>query len=186
MPSLNDTVRVAIISDTHAWLHPAIEQLIKQCDIAIHAGDICNADILKAMQPRSGQVIAVSGNNDHPGVWPEHQRKIVESLPKVASLSLPGGMVKVEHGHEHDMHCPEHEDLRQAHPQARMVIYGHTHRKVIDDFRHPWVVNPGAAGNIRNRGGASCLILNASESLWKLDSYRFDEYAENAQAATAA
>ena len=183
---MNETIRVAIISDTHAVLHPEIEQLIKDCDIAIHAGDICNAEILQAMQPRSGKVVAVSGNNDHPAVWPEDQSDIVASLPKIARLDLPGGIVKIEHGHEHDMHCPEHEDLRAAHPEARLVVYGHTHRKVIDDFRHPWVINPGAAGNTRNRGGASCLVLTASPSLWKIDSYRFDEYAPALAAVNAA
>ena len=183
---MNKPVRVAIISDTHAVLHPEIEQLIRDCDIAIHAGDICNAEILAAMQPRSGQVVAVTGNNDHPSVWPEHQSDIVKALPKIAKLELPGGIVKIEHGHEHDMHCPEHEDLRAAHPDARVVVYGHTHRKVIDDFRHPWVINPGAAGNTRNRGGASCLILTASESLWKIDSYRYDEYTQSVTSANAA
>ena len=182
---MNDTIRVAIISDTHAWLHPKIAQIVRDCDIAIHAGDICNADILAAMKPRSGKVIAVLGNNDHPSVWPEHQGDIVRKIPKVARLELPGGIVKIEHGHEHDMHCPEHEDLRNAHPEARLVVYGHTHRKVIDDFRHPWVINPGAAGNVRNRGGSSCLVLNASEDLWKIDSYRFDEYSPQTAAMAA-
>ena len=183
---MKKTVRVAIISDTHAWLHPQIEQLIRECDIAIHAGDICNADILTAMQPRSGKIIAVRGNNDHPAVWPHGQADVVEKLPQAARLDVPGGIIKIEHGHLHDMHCPEHEDLRDAHPEARMVVYGHTHRKVIDDFRHPWVVNPGAAGNTRNRGGASCLVLSASDALWKLDSYRYDEYAQSMTAVSAA
>jgi len=65
-------------------------------------------------------------------------------------------------------------------------VYGHTHRKVIDDFRRPWVVNPGAAGATRTRGGASCLVLTASEALWKLDSYRFEESNVTLTAASAA
>ena len=177
---MKKSVRVAIISDTHAWLHPQIAQLIRECDIAIHAGDICNADILAAMQPRTGQVIAVRGNNDHPDLWPSQQTGVVEKLAQTARLDVPGGVIKIEHGHLHDIRCPKHEDLRKAHPEARMVVYGHTHRKVIDDFLQPWVVNPGAAGKTRNRGGASCLVLNASETMWKLDSYRYlDEYADS-------
>ncbi len=176
---MNNSVLVAIISDTHAVLHPKIEQLIADCDIAIHAGDICDGDILKAMKPRSGQVIAVRGNNDYPAAWPAHQASQINEIPETARLELPGGIVKIEHGHRHDMHCPEHEDLRAAHPEARLVVYGHTHRKVIDDFRRPWVVNPGAAGDTRNRGGSSCLVLNASETLWQIDSYRFEDDARD-------
>ncbi len=179
-------VTVAIISDTHAFLHPEIEQLVRQCDIAIHAGDICNSEILDAMQPKTGQVIAVTGNNDHEYVWPADQADIVKNIPRVASLQLPGGLVKIEHGHIFDMHCPEHEDLRNTHAEARLVVYGHTHRKVIDDFRTPWVVNPGAAGATRTRGGASCLILNATESFWKIESYRFDSYCSTVKTASAA
>jgi len=55
---------VAVVSDTHAFLDPRIIDLIRECDIAIHAGDICGADILDKMQPKTGEVIAVTGNND--------------------------------------------------------------------------------------------------------------------------
>ncbi|MCK4707995.1 MAG: metallophosphoesterase family protein [Gammaproteobacteria bacterium] len=183
---ISKTVTVAIISDTHAYLHPEIDQLIRQCDIAIHAGDICNGNILQAVQPKSGRVIAVTGNNDHTRGWPEDQADIVNNIPRVASLELPGGLIKIEHGHVHDMSSPDHEDLRNAHPEARLVVYGHTHRKVIDDFKSPWVVNPGAAGDTRTRGGASCLVLTATESLWKIDSYRFVDNSSAIRTATAA
>ncbi len=184
--SMTQQITVAIVSDTHAYLHPEIDKLVKQCDIAIHAGDICNASILDALQPKTGQVIAVAGNNDYEAAWPSQQNARVKSLPQIASLELPGGLIKIEHGHIHDMSSPDHEDLRQAHPDARMVVYGHTHRKVIDDFKMPWVVNPGAAGATRTRGGASCLVLIASKDLWKIESYRFEDVTHIAQAASAA
>lgn len=169
-----EAVNVAIISDTHSYLHPEIDAIIRRCDIAIHAGDIGDADILVSMKPLTGKVIAVAGNNDHERVWPSHQADQVKDIPRIAKLMLPGGIVKIEHGHQHDMHKPDHADLRRAHSEARLIVYGHTHSKVIDDFKLPWVVNPGAAGATRTRGGASCLVLSASEALWKLDSYRFD------------
>lgn len=172
---MNQTVSVAIISDTHAYLHPEIKEVVRLADVAIHAGDICDGDILDQMEPRSGIVIAVAGNNDDERLWPKHQADQVTQLPKIARLELPGGVVKIEHGHIHDMTKPDHEDLRHAHPEARMVVYGHTHKKVIDDYKLPWVVNPGAAGATRTRGGASCLLLTASESIWKLESLRFSD-----------
>ncbi len=179
-------VTVAIISDTHAHLHPEIEALIRECDIAIHAGDICDGDVLGNMQPKTGQVIAVAGNNDHERGWPSHQAEQVKALPRIATVELPGGKIKIEHGHVHDMMNPDHEDLRAAHPEARMIVYGHTHRKVIDDFKMPWVVNPGAAGDTRTRGGASCLVLTASETLWKIESYRFSDKRSMPSTASAA
>lgn len=168
-----ETVTVAIISDTHAVLHPEIEALITQCDIAIHAGDICNANILSAMKPKTAQVIAVAGNNDYTEAWPKEQADIVDALPQIAELKLPGGTIKIEHGHKHGMQSPDHESLRNAHPEAKAIIYGHTHKKVIDDYTLPWVMNPGAAGEQRNRGGSSCLILTATEKNWSVESFRF-------------
>ena len=183
---MTQSVKVAIVSDTHAYLHPEIKALVQLCDIAIHAGDICSAGILDELQPVSGQVIAVAGNNDHAAAWPVQHHAQVNALPQVASLDLPGGRIAIEHGHLHDMNSPDHESLRQAHPDVRMIVYGHTHRKIIDDFKMPWVVNPGAAGATRTRGGASCLVLEASEALWKIESYRFQDMEHAAQAASAA
>ncbi len=170
---MSESVTVAIISDTHAELHCEIDTIVRQCDIAIHAGDICDGEILDAMQPITGQVIAVRGNNDHERGWPSHQVRQLNEIPQIARLELPGGIVKIEHGHVHDMYKPDHQDLRNVHPEARLIVYGHTHYKVIDDFKTPWVVNPGAAGAQRTHGGASCLVLTATESLWKINSYRF-------------
>ena len=179
---MHNAVTVAIISDTHDVLHSRIDALIRQCDIAVHAGDIGSAEILQAMKPLSGRVIAVAGNNDHERGWPAHQAEQVNKLPRVAELELPGGLVRIEHGHLFDMNKPDHADIRKAHADARMVVYGHTHKKVIDDFVLPWVVNPGAAGATRTRGGASCLILTAAESHWKLESFRFEETDKTNQA----
>lgn len=184
---MNSIVTVAILSDTHGCLHKQVRKVVSDCDIAIHAGDICDVNILDALQPKSGKVIAVSGNNDQVHLWPAHQVGRLQLIPEVASLQLPGGLVKIEHGHRHDMNKPDHEDLRQAHPDARLIVYGHTHRKIIDDFAYPWVVNPGAAGATRTRGGASCLVLTASEEFWKIESFRFDEDQSNYRCtATAA
>ena len=166
---------VAIISDTHSQLDPRIADIIKQSDIAIHAGDIGDASILEAMQPRSGQIFAVAGNNDHPVMWPSDQSGKLASIPKIAEFDLPGGSVAIEHGDRHDAIAPEHNSLRQAFPDARLIIYGHTHKMLVDDQQLPWVANPGAAGNTRTRGGPSCLLLTASENKWEIESIRFND-----------
>lgn len=170
------SVSVAIISDTHGYLDPRIQEIIRNCDYAIHAGDICGENVLAAMQPKSTLVIAVAGNNE--------PRCMVDfPLPSVSELELPGGKVCVEHGHEHGFHTPCHESLRQRHPDARVVVYGHTHIMIQDRSKLPWVINPGAAGQVRTNGGPSCLVLTASAEAWDVQGYRF---AEQPQPATAA
>ena len=48
---------------------------------------------------------------------------------------------------------PDHTDLRWDHADARLIVYGHTHIRVVDQKEVPWVVNPGASGKVRNHGG---------------------------------
>lgn len=174
---MNTTTTVAIISDTHAVLDPRIAEVISRADIAIHAGDIGDAGVLYAMRPKSGRVIAVTGNNDHTIFWPPEQSDVVEAMPEIVKFDLPGGSVAVEHGHRHDARSPDHQSLREAHPDAKLVVYGHTHHQVIDDTSLPWVVNPGAAGATRTHGGPSYLLLTASELDWNIERFKLDDCA---------
>ena len=102
----------------------------------------------------------------------EHQGTVPNTVPQL--LALPGGKLVVEHGHRHDWHRPSHDALRNTHADAKMVVYGHTHKQVIDQQQMPWVVNPGAAGQIRNGGSSKCLILTTSDTRsWEITPYRF-------------
>ena len=56
---------------------------------------------------------------------------------------------------------------------ARAVVYGHTHRLLCDQLEEPWVLNPGAAGQVRTFGGPSCLVLHAEPLAWHVESIRF-------------
>ena len=160
-------VTIGIISDTHAHLDDRIIEVLKNCDYAIHGGDICGEDILELMQPKTGKVFAVAGNNDpfcHTG----------RSLPQEVVLELPNGKISIEHGHRHGHHKPSHEAMREAHPDSRIVIYGHTHKQVVDKTASPWIINPGAAGITRNHGGPSCLILHCDQDNWDIEMIRFE------------
>ena len=169
-------LKIAIISDTHEVLDKQINAAIKSCDIAIHAGDIGNSAVFNDMQPKSGHILAVAGNNDKPYLWDFKDWNVVKNLPQQIELSVPGGKIAIEHGHEHDIFKPSHDDLRAAHPQSRLVIYGHTHIQVIDkDDPDKYVLNPGAAGHTRNKGGPSCVILSIDNSSWDYEVLKFPE-----------
>lgn len=115
------------------------------------------------------------GNNDSPALWHNDEIDIVSDLGNIAELELPGGKLVVEHGHRHGMHMPDHNKLRKAHPEARLIVYGHSHKITQDLTQKPWVVNPGAAGKTRTHGGPSCIVLTATPQQWKLEEYRFED-----------
>ncbi|WP_257388244.1 metallophosphoesterase family protein, partial [Tahibacter caeni] len=80
---------------------------------------------------------------------------------------LPGGRLVVVHGDRWPARG-RHAALRRAYPAARAVVYGHSHRLVVDTDALPWVLNPGAAGRARTNGGPSCLLLHATAQAWRV------------------
>lgn len=167
------TLTIAIVSDTHGRLDARIAALVRDCDYAVHAGDILGAAVLAALQPRLA-VLAVRGNNDVPHKWPPADAGLLSSLPLEAELALPGGILAVTHGDRRFVRPDRHARLRAHFPAARLIVYGHSHFLSVDQTALPWVVNPGAAGRSRTHGGPSCLILTASRTSWHVEARRFE------------
>jgi putative phosphoesterase len=166
-------ISVALIADTHGYLDPRIGAIVATCDAVVHAGDIGNAAVLHALKPRQDIVVAIRGNNDVPAKWPSEDSNQLTRLEDTALLELPGGNLIVVHGDRHNPVTKRHQKLRQHYTSARAIVYGHSHRLVIDDNAFPWILNPGAAGRVRTYGGPSCLILSATHELWQLTVQHF-------------
>ena len=166
-------LRVALVSDTHGILDERVASLVDDCDLALHAGDIGDAGVLAQLQALTLRTIAVRGNNDTPQKWPRTQHEVLQTLPDQGFVALPGGLLVILHGHRFDPVAQRHDRLRAAFGDARAIVYGHSHRPVCDQSTHPWVINPGAAGQARTFGGPSCAILTASTRHWTVSKHRF-------------
>lgn len=168
-------VRVAITSDTHSVLDENIAAEVAQCDVVLHAGDICGNHVLDELASLCDQVIAVTGNNDVVSKgWRPDFSGSPELLPQSVLIELPGGNIAMEHGHRLG-NSPSHDALRAHWPNAKIIVYGHTHKQLWDKAVEPWVINPGAAGETRTQGGASCAILIASEGHWDVELKKFPD-----------
>jgi putative phosphoesterase len=166
-------LRVLLLADTHGVLDERIAALARECDVAVHAGDVGNAAVLDALRVGGAHVVAVRGNNDMPSKWPRNDWRVLEGINEVERVALPGGVLIVTHG---DRYAPatRHARLRAAFPDARAIVYGHSHRLIVDDGETPWILNPGAAGRARTYGGPSCLVLEASARTWRVEAKRFE------------
>ncbi len=166
---------IALISDTHGAISDDIVALCNTCDLVLHAGDVMDAQVLHRLTPRMQQIITVAGNNDANGLFcSEHNR--YSPLPDRATVDLPGGRLVMEHGHQYGYSpCPTR--MRDDHAQARALVCGHTHQQRVDQSALPWLLNPGAAGWERNRGGPSCLILHTHGDKWHVKPYQFSQPA---------
>lgn len=166
-------IKVGIVSDTHGFVDPRIIDIVAGCDIAVHAGDIGNASSLTSLETKLGHIIAVRGNNDISEYWPANDREYLKNIPESRYLDLPGGRLSVEHGYSALAQIDPHHSLRQQYPDSRVIVYGHSHKRIIDIESNPWVINPGASGRCRTHGGPSCLVLTTSNEPWTVREYTF-------------
>jgi uncharacterized protein len=145
-------VRVGLISDTHGKLRSEVFHHFKDVDLILHAGDIGPATLLVELETIA-PVKAVVGNTDG--------FELSGVLPEVQELTLAGRLVVVTHGHR--LGSPTPALLRRAHPQAHIIVFGHTHRPLLDQSDGRLIVNPGSAGAPR-------FNLKPSIALLELDS----------------
>ena len=132
-------MRLGIISDTHGLLRPAVFDVFREVDHILHGGDVGKWEVMIDLQAIA-PVTAVYGNVDPP--------EIRSRLPQVASAELDGFEIVVTHGDQFGHPTPE--KLHAAFPRAEIIVYGHTHKPLLELVdKTVTVMNPGAAGQPR-------------------------------------
>jgi putative phosphoesterase len=126
-------VLVGLIADTHGLVRPEVFTAFEGVALILHAGDVGGQDVLSQLQTIA-PLHAVFGNTDAPGE---------PGLRAHVSLTLEGKSIHVSHGHELGQPTP---DRLLARYDADILIYGHTHRALIQKNGERLVINPGAAG----------------------------------------
>ncbi len=146
------SVRLGLISDTHGLLRPSVFQRFEGVLRILHAGDVGSEYVLTELEAIA-PVTAVYGNTDG---WELRRR-----LPEIARIEEAGRQLVVLHGHVPGSPTPQ--KLAAAHPEADIVVYGHTHQARIERIGRTLVVNPGAAGPARFRHKPSVAVLTLAE-----------------------
>lgn len=129
-------MRLGVISDTHGMLRPQVFDIFREVDHILHGGDVGRGDLLvelRALAP----VTAVYGNSDGFDVRSQ--------LPQVAEVQLDGFQIVVTHGDQFG--SPNPAKLHEAFPTAEIIVYGHSHRPLLELVdKTVTVMNPGGAG----------------------------------------
>ena len=120
---------IGLISDTHGYVDPRLAAAFDGVEAIVHAGDVGGArvlDDLRALAP----LYAVYGNND--------EKLDSLGLRLREDFDLGGARFHLVH------------QLPHARPEAgaRIVVYGHSHRALIERREGRLYVNPGAAGRM--------------------------------------
>lgn len=124
---------VGLISDTHGLLRPEVFPALEGVEMILHAGDVGGQDVLDELGAVA-PVHAVFGNTDSPGD---------PSLRARLALDIDGLSIHVSHGHEVGSPTPEKLLARYT---ADILVFGHTHKPLVERSGGRIVVNPGAAG----------------------------------------
>lgn len=136
---MSPSMRLGVLSDTHGFLRPEVFEVFRAVDHILHGGDVGEPDVLIALEAIA-PVTAVYGNTDGP--------ELRARLPQVAELELDDFTIVVTHGDQ--LGHPTPEVLHAAFPRAEIIVYGHTHKALLELVdRTVTVMNPGGAGHPR-------------------------------------
>jgi putative phosphoesterase len=131
---------VGLVSDTHDHLDPQLPELLRGCDLVLHAGDVTRPHVIAALE-QIAPVRAARGNND---VGP-----FGASLPELAWVELGELTALVVHElGAREKFAPSVTRALARHP-AEIVVHGHSHRPAVSMEGGRLVVNPGSAGKRR-------------------------------------
>lgn len=150
--------RVIAVSDSHGMenrlfevLHSVLSK--KETDVVVFLGDgfreweIVSQNLLRFF-PRL-RLYGVVGNNDWCATGPEQQ-----------TFTLEGVRFFLCHGHRQGVKTGlEALEIHAVANDAKVAIYGHTHRGQIDEAHHCLFVNPGTVNSWGSRAPVCAEIL---------------------------
>jgi putative phosphoesterase len=122
--------RVGLIADTHRLLRPEAVAFLRGSDFIVHAGDVGDVAVLEELA-NLAPVTVVRGNNDK-GAW-------ADSISQRAVLQVDDVRIYV-------LHDLAELDLDPVAAGFRVVVFGHSHRPLIETRDGVLYFNPGSAG----------------------------------------
>ena len=121
---------IGVISDTHGLLRPEAVAALHGVEMILHAGDIGGPEILDELG-KIAPVIAVRGNNDK-GDW-------AEAIPEHLVIEVSGVPIYMLHDIKELGRFPDF-------PGSSVMIFGHSHRPLVETREGVLHLNPGSAG----------------------------------------
>jgi putative phosphoesterase len=142
-----------VLADTHIprrakVLPEALTPHLERADLILHAGDLLEASVLKDLSA-SAPVYAVRGNVDGPDM----------DLPE--ELRFEFGGVKIAMIHDSGRKEGRRKRLATRFPEARVVVFGHSHVPLLEDEAGLLLLNPGSPTDRRRQPRHSFALLRA-------------------------
>lgn len=136
-------MKIGILSDTHGLLREEVLDVLSDCDVILHGGDINKQAVLDRLE-EIAPVKVVRGNNDKE--WAEH-------LPASLSISLDDLQIYMTH---------KKKDLPEDLSAYDLVIVGHSHKYEEKQIGSCLLLNPGSCGPRRFDQAITLALIETS------------------------
>lgn len=143
-------MRVLIVSDTHRQNNNYLKVIekVKPIDMVVHCGDSEGSEYL-ICEAAECPVEMVMGNND-----------FFSELPREKEFWIGKYRVWLTHGHNYYVAMGNETIKREAIARGvNIVIYGHTHRPVVECENDVIAINPGSLTYPRQEGKRPSYIV---------------------------
>lgn len=143
-------MRILIVSDTHRKndLYVALCEKYAPLDMVIHCGDIEGSEYV-IYEAAKCPVKMVTGNND-----------FFSDNPREEEFTIAGYKIWLTHGHNYYISMGN--EILKDEARSRgvdIVMYGHTHRPVVEFDRGLYAINPGSLTYPRQEGRKPSYII---------------------------
>jgi len=133
---------IGVLSDTHIYtgsrriIHPAIYRLFDRAgvNLYIHLGDVNSRSVLEEVAEH-GPLLAVPGNND--------DDELQYLLPETMRFTVGRFTFGILHGH--GGRSARDEAIRRFVGKVDCVLFGHSHKPLLEKVRETVLFNPGSA-----------------------------------------
>ena len=145
-----------VIADTHLprrarALPESLLAHLGRADLILHAGDLMVGELLEELGAYA-PVLAVRGNLDPP-------RQL--DLPETLEFDFGGARVAMIH--DSGRKQGRRARLKRRFPDARVVVFGHSHIPFLEDEDGLMLLNPGSPTDKRRQPHYTFALLNAEE-----------------------
>lgn len=143
-------MRVLIVSDTHRQNNNYLKVIekVKPIDLVVHCGDAEGSEYLIG-ESAGCQMEIVLGNND-----------FFSDLPREREFQIGKYRVWLTHGHNYYVAMGNETIKREAVARGvDIVMYGHTHKPVVDRDDEVIAINPGSLTYPRQEGKRPSYIM---------------------------
>ncbi len=147
-------MKIMIVSDTHGRQERyrralTLEEKAGIPDKIIHCGDVEGDEEWIRRSTQCMSVPMVRGNCD-----------FFSKLPSELELDIAGLKVLVAHGHQYGVSMGTERIEEEARDRGcQIVMFGHTHRPVIQENDGLWIINPGSLSYPRQDGHKYTYII---------------------------